>query len=95
MSGPSQGSPVGEALWKENDQSRDAGALGDEPRRLEQLVHVGSPASTIRLGSECAVKTTCASSRPRARSASRAIKPGSVPQRSTKRSLGPSRERLD
>ena len=40
MSGPSQGSPVGDWLWKENVHSCDPGALGDEPCRLEQLVAV-------------------------------------------------------
>ena len=41
MSGPSHGSPVALSLWKANDQSRDAGALGDQARGLEQLVAVG------------------------------------------------------
>ena len=41
MSGPSQGSPVGDWLWKENVHSCDPGALGDEARGLEQLVSVG------------------------------------------------------
>ena len=41
MSGPSHGSPVGDSLWKENDQSVDPGRLGHEARRLEQLVAVG------------------------------------------------------
>ena len=40
MSGPSHGSPVGLSLWKANDQLLDPGALGDEPRGLEELVAV-------------------------------------------------------
>ena len=70
MSGPSQGSPVALALWNANDQRREPGALGDEPRGLEQLVAVGIAVArgSARAG-ECAVKTTCASV-PRTRSAS-------------------------
>ena len=40
MSGPSHGSPVGDSLWNENDQSSTPAALRDEARRLEQLVLV-------------------------------------------------------
>ena len=40
MSGPSHGSPVGLALWNANDQRLEAGALGDQTGRLEQLVPV-------------------------------------------------------
>ena len=52
----------------------------------------GSPSARIRAGSECAVKTTCASV-PRTRSASSSTKPGSSCQLSTKRELGAARER--
>ena len=41
MSGPSHGSPVGDSLWNENDQSSTPAAVGDEGGRLEQLVAVG------------------------------------------------------
>ena len=40
MSGPSHGSPVGDSLWNEKLQVGEARRLGDEPRRLEQLVAV-------------------------------------------------------
>ena len=40
MSGPSHGSPVGDSLWKEKLQAPRPRRLGDEPRRLEQLVAV-------------------------------------------------------
>ena len=63
----------------------DTGRLGDEPRRLEQLLLVRVAArSRMRAGSECAVKTTCASV-PRISAASSSTKPGSSCQLSTKR----------
>ena len=41
MSGRSQGSPVGDSDWYENDQSRERlRALRDSAARLEQLVLV-------------------------------------------------------
>ena len=40
MSGPSHGSPVGDSLWNENDQSSTPARVGDELRGLEQLVAV-------------------------------------------------------
>ena len=87
MSGPSHGSPVGDSLWNENHQSRRR----RQPRRRAARSRAagpctGRPASRIRAGSECAVKTTCASV-PRIRSASSSTKPGSSCQLSTKREL--------
>ena len=41
MSGPSHGSPVGDSLWNENDQSlAQRCALSDQCGRLQQLVPV-------------------------------------------------------
>ena len=88
MSGPSHGSPVCDSLWKENDQSPTTRRSATSAEVSSSSSRYGSPASRMRAGSEWAVKTTCGSSSPatvRTRRASAATKPGSAPQRRTKR----------
>src|SRR6266508_3853024 len=84
MSGPSHGSPVGDSLWNENDQSLTSAASATSREVSSSCSLYGSPRSRIRAGSECAVNTTCASV-PRILSASRSTKPLSSCQLSTKR----------
>ena len=77
MSGPSHGSPVGDSLWNENDQSSTPAASATSRDVSSSWSRYGSPSSRMRAGSECAVKTTCARC-PRMRSARKAIEPGVV-----------------
>ena len=83
MSGPSQGSPVGDSLWNANDQSSTPAASATSRDVSSSDSRYGSPVSRMRAGSEWAVKTTCDA--PRQRSASSETKPGSVPHARTNR----------
>ena len=79
MSGPSHGSPVCDSLWNENDQSATRARSATSADVSRSWSRYGSPDSRMRAGSECAVKTTCASV-PRTRSARSSTKPGSSRQ---------------
>ena len=60
MSGPSHGSPVGDSLWNENDQSSTPASSATSAEVSSSWSRYGSPISRMRAGSEWAVKTTCA-----------------------------------
>ena len=58
MSGPSHGSPVGDSLWNENDQSSTPALSATRRAVSSSWSWYGSPSSRMRAGSEWAVKTT-------------------------------------